>query len=182
MELWLYQWMNSGNIHVLWLPPDSIHVLFEYTKAVTLHCGKSGRCYGPRSCNWGDPSWVFQWYTAIINPSELYSVLRHALILPTMLSLCSEWHSYTVKNQQLESNYTGFKLHQHSCSKSVKGASHWLLWVLQARYWCNSDIEPKRKWCKINNGIEVQGIYVTTMPITCGTRMQSRTSLLHHGT
>ena len=29
---------------------------FEYTKALTLHCGKSGRWY--RSCNWGKPFWV----------------------------------------------------------------------------------------------------------------------------
>ena len=28
----------------------------EYTKALTLHCGKSGRWY--RSCNWGNPFWV----------------------------------------------------------------------------------------------------------------------------
>ena len=31
---------------------------FEYTKSVTPHCNKSGRWYGPRSCNSGDPSWV----------------------------------------------------------------------------------------------------------------------------
>ena len=38
-------------------PLGSVYVLckyschIEYTKAVTLHCGKSGRWYGPKSCN-----------------------------------------------------------------------------------------------------------------------------------
>ena len=31
---------------------------FEYTKAVTLHCGKSGRWYRLRLCNWSDSSWA----------------------------------------------------------------------------------------------------------------------------
>ena len=30
----------------------------EYTKAVTLHCDRSGRWYGLMSFNLGDPSWV----------------------------------------------------------------------------------------------------------------------------
>ena len=30
----------------------------EYTKAVTLHCGKSGRWYRLRLCNWSDSSLV----------------------------------------------------------------------------------------------------------------------------
>ena len=38
----------------------TIHALLELWvhKGCNLYCGKSGRWYGPRSCNWGDPSYV----------------------------------------------------------------------------------------------------------------------------
>ena len=54
---------NSHYIHVLldglWhmcLYTNMPYWNFEYTKALSLHCGKSGRWYG--SCNWGNPFWV----------------------------------------------------------------------------------------------------------------------------
>ena len=54
---------NSHYIHVLldglWhmcLYANMPYWNFEYTKVLSLHCGKSGRWYG--SCNWGNPFWV----------------------------------------------------------------------------------------------------------------------------
>ena len=53
LAIFMYYWMNSGNIHVLWAAfmycYRSIHVLLElwtHTQDVTLHCGRSGRWYG----------------------------------------------------------------------------------------------------------------------------------------
>ena len=54
-DLWKYIHTLWFNLWAVFIP--SIHVLMElcvYTQDVTLHCGKSGRRYGPRSCNQGD--------------------------------------------------------------------------------------------------------------------------------
>jgi len=61
MELRPYLWMNSKNIE----PLGGVNVLWcNYwcligtlsTQRLNSYCGKCGRWYWPRSCNWGDPS------------------------------------------------------------------------------------------------------------------------------
>ena len=65
-ELWNIhaQWANLWAVFIYFY--ISIHQVFipywnfEYTKAVTLHCGKSGRWHGLRFCSWIDFPWVNQ--------------------------------------------------------------------------------------------------------------------------
>ena len=67
LTIFMYYWIDSENYScTIDYPLGCICVLlfmpywnFEYTKAVTLHCGKSGKSGRQyRSWNWGNPFWV----------------------------------------------------------------------------------------------------------------------------
>ena len=52
-KLFMHYWLTFGECFMeIFMPYWNL----EYTKALTLHCAKSGRWY--RSCNWGNPFWV----------------------------------------------------------------------------------------------------------------------------
>ena len=60
--IFMYYWMNSENIHVHDCSYGLTYIskyscltgTLSTEKYVYLHCGRSGRWYRPRSCNWGD--------------------------------------------------------------------------------------------------------------------------------
>ena len=104
--IFMYYWMNSEYIHVLWVYLwAAFHVLlisihthwnFEYTKDVTLHCGKSGRWSGPRSCNCGGHSLVPRSHPKIWKRS--LSHLQNSSYVLSCLICNSIWQLVTVDN------------------------------------------------------------------------------------
>ena len=51
LELFMHDGLTFGQYSCTFTQVFTPYWNFEYTKAVTLHSGKSGRWDGPRSCN-----------------------------------------------------------------------------------------------------------------------------------
>ena len=76
---------------------------FDYTKAVTLHCGKSGRWC--RSCNWGNPFWVkstsnFLLWCSQCNHTVVKTTNLFLQLVPSIL-LCASDCGATLRGQWL---------------------------------------------------------------------------------
>ena len=70
---------------------------FEYTKAVTLHCGKSERWYRLRFCNWSDSSWAKS--TSIVFSVEFCCNTKFLSVMNTSsIILVSALHAWYLRH------------------------------------------------------------------------------------